>query len=239
MLIIAKHAMENETFRKIVSTQTYSLPDYDTSKRFLRNTNSLIMTANSNKYYYPYATGIKTGFTSQAKNCLIASATKDNVNLISVVLHAGYTEDGSSQRYLDTIHLFDYGFEQYGFKTFVNQDSTIHTVSVENATKKTKILDLKAENTINALIQKNGDYSNLSPTVTLKEQIAAPISEGEIIGTAEYEIDGIHYKTNLLASHDVEKSYLLLTVLLIFIAIFILLICKMLIKKRKRNLRKR
>ena len=233
LALIARYAMENETFRKIVSTQTYSLPDYESSPRLLKNTNSLIMSGN-NSYFYPYATGIKTGFTSQAKNCLIASAKKDNVDLISVVLHAGNTEDGKSQRYLDTIHLFDYGFEQYGFQSIATEDSTIHTISVDNATKDTRVLDLKPQNAVNAFVSKSQDYSNIEPTVTLTDPISAPISEGDVMGQVSYEIDGIHYTTNLVASHQVEKSNVLTYVLFVFIVIFFLLIITSVFKKGRK-----
>ena len=82
-----------DVFNEIVSTVRFKLPatsiySHDT---YFTNTNQLIVPNNSSSsknYYYKYATGGKTGYTSQAKNCLVASATKDGVNLIAVVLGA-------------------------------------------------------------------------------------------------------------------------------------------------------
>lgn len=88
LYLIAKEAMKNPTFREIVSTRSYTLPateQYNIADRSFSNTNYLLH-ASSKNYYYRYAIGIKTGFTSQAGNCLISAASKDNLEFISVVL---------------------------------------------------------------------------------------------------------------------------------------------------------
>lgn len=107
---ITRYCMQNETFRHMMSTLSYTLPateQYPLADRVLKNTNSLM--AQESPYYYPYVIGGKTGFTTQAKNCLITISNKDGLELISVVLHAEATEDGRSARYLDTISLLEYG----------------------------------------------------------------------------------------------------------------------------------
>lgn len=110
LAIMAKYCMQNETFRKIICSKQYTLPateQYPSEDRILVNTNSLM--EQSSQFYYPYAIAGKTGFTTQAKNCLICMSQKDGLELISVVLHAETTEDGRSARYLDTISLLEYG----------------------------------------------------------------------------------------------------------------------------------
>lgn len=110
LAVMAKYCMQNETFRKIICSKQYTLPateQYPSEDRVLINTNSLM--AESSQFYYPYAIAGKTGFTTQAKNCLICMSQKDGLELISVVLHAETTEDGRSARYLDTISLLEYG----------------------------------------------------------------------------------------------------------------------------------
>ena len=117
LAIISKYAMQNETFRTLVSTTSYKLPitnKYEKEDRLFTTTNALLMVNNNTRadnYYYKYATGIKTGFTTPAKNCLIASANKGNLELLTVVLGAGQNDQGLSNRYLDTINLFEYGYE--------------------------------------------------------------------------------------------------------------------------------
>ena len=67
-------------------------------------------------YYYKNSTGIKTGYTSQAKNCLIAGSLRDGLEFISVTLYGGINSNGLSQRYLDTINLFNYGYNNFNLK---------------------------------------------------------------------------------------------------------------------------
>ena len=95
LALIGRYAMQNETFRKLVVTKECSLPhtefwgDEDVEEhgeRNFKNTNQLLI--EDSKYYYPYANGIKAGFTTPAKNCLVSSSNKDGFELIAVVLHA-------------------------------------------------------------------------------------------------------------------------------------------------------
>ena len=114
LAIITRYCMQNDIFRHMVSTLTYTLPateQYPTADRVLTNSNSLMIPGH--QYYYPYVIGGKTGFTTQAKNCLITISNKAGLELISVVLHAESTDDGRSARYLDTISLLEYGNNNY------------------------------------------------------------------------------------------------------------------------------
>ena len=113
LAMIAKYCMQNEEFKSRVAKMECSLPTTEiySEPRIFRNTNSLMV--RDSRYYYEYCTGIKTGFTTPAKNCLISSSNKYGFELISVILHAETTADGLSARYLDTINLFEYGYENF------------------------------------------------------------------------------------------------------------------------------
>lgn len=113
--LIARYAMNINTFRKIVSTSTYTLPStsvYPNEDRVLTLSNSLIALGYKD-YHYDYATGVKTGYTSAAKDCLIASAKKDDIEFIIVVLGAGYINGSRKTKYLDCKTLFDFAFDNY------------------------------------------------------------------------------------------------------------------------------
>lgn len=113
--IIAKYAMNNDKFMKIVRTTKYTLPATDIHKnadRVLENSNFLLDPSKPN-YYYAYATGIKTGFTDPAGDCLVASSKKDNVEFIAVCLHAGSLNNGLREKFLDCKTLFDFAFDNY------------------------------------------------------------------------------------------------------------------------------
>lgn len=132
LAMIAKYCMKNQTFRELVVKEECSLPTTEIyeEERVFRNTNSLMQ--QNSRYYYPYCNGIKTGFTTPAKNCLIASSNKNGFELISVVLHAESTEDGLSARYLDTINLFEYGYENYKQDDILKEYNMLGTTNSNN-----------------------------------------------------------------------------------------------------------
>lgn len=113
--IIAKYAMNNDKFMKIVRTTKYTLPATDIHKNADRvlETSNLLLDSSQPHYYYPYATGLKTGFTDPAGDCLVASSKKDNVEFIVVCLHAGNLNNGLREKFLDCKTLFDFAFDNY------------------------------------------------------------------------------------------------------------------------------
>ena len=145
LALIAQYAMKNQTFRDIVKTTSFTLPattSYPSESRTYANTNNLIIYDARNRpdnYYYKYATGIKTGYTSAAKNCLVASAEKNGIEYISVVLGASITYENTgsvSHRYVDTIALFDYAFDNFSFRKLKAANNLIKTIKIENGIAK-------------------------------------------------------------------------------------------------------
>lgn len=137
LYLITKEAMKHEEFKSIVAKTSYNLaPTNKHSKddRILYSTNDLIKP--NSTYYYEYAIGIKTGYTSQAKDCLISAAIKDNMTLYCVVLGADKSSSGMAYRYTDVKKLFNFGFNNYLFRTIRSKDSVVQTVEVNGATRK-------------------------------------------------------------------------------------------------------
>ena len=228
LALIAKYAMQNDTFRTLVSTTFYTLPTtnkYDREDRIFRTTNSLLHLDTSDRadnYYYQYATGIKTGFTTPAGNCLIASANKNNLELITVVLGASQTKDGLSQRYLDTLSLFDYGYNTYTLKQIINKGGIIQTLNIKNATRKTKKVEAVVANDVYALMKQVDKDSAVLPEINLNDNLKAPLKKGDVIGSVTYTVDGIQYTEDLLANNDVKKSRFLLKLAILIIIVLIL-----------------
>ena len=238
MALIAQYCMKNTTFRNIVSmTSCIIQPTDKYEKRYFKNTNDLL--DSKSKYYYENAIGIKTGFTTQAKNCLIAGSKKDNMELITVALGAEATADGRSGRYVDTINLFNYGFENYKIQKINTANTEIQNLTIENATKDTKNLPLLLKDDMYALIPTNIDLSTLKYDIEINSNISAPITENDVLGKITYIIDGINYSSDLLAEHTVEKFNYYLLAIQIALAIFVLFILFKLIffkkKKKKKN----
>ena len=238
MALIAQYCMKNEVFRQIVSKTSYTLePTNKTSEeRYFVTTNDLIKP--SSEYYYPYCIGIKTGYTSQAKNCLISASKKDGLELISVVLGATTTNTGKSARNTDSITLFDYGFENYTYQQILTQNSVVTNLTINNATKETKDLPLVTQSSISSLVPANIDLNSIEPIISINEIIEAPISEGDVLGTIKYNIDGIEYSTNLCAEHSVEKFDIYLLAGQIIAVIIILIVLYKILSFNNRNKKK-
>lgn len=222
-----KYCLNNETFRKIAGSASCAIPNTNKSaSRLYKSTNELLNPNSPN--YYPFLTAGKTGYTSQAKECLVSSAYKNNLELIGVVL-------GSSDRFIDTKNLYDYAFSNFELKNIVNENDIAKQIEVSNGTKNTKDLDLLVKETIPALVKCNENL-DLKTHVNLNDNITAPIFENDILGTVTYETNGISYTTDLLASHNVEESkiiqYTFYIAFVVFIIIFVHTIVHL--KKRKR-----
>jgi len=228
LALIAKYAMQNEIFREIVGKTYYILPatnKHDKADRVFGTTNELLLVNNNERkdnYYYKYATGIKTGFTTPAGYCLVASSEKNGLEYISVVLNAGQTEDGMSARYIDTKTLFDYGYDNFLMKKVTQKGSSIQTIEVKNATKGTKKLDVLIDDDVYAFVNKEDINNSVMPEISIDKNLKAPIEQGSIIGKVTYNINGIKYERNLIAANVVKKSNTLLKFLILFIVIFII-----------------
>ncbi len=213
LAIFAKYAMDNfPEFRELVSTIRFRLPasnKYSTDDRYFLNSNQLIVPNSSSSkknYYYQYATGIKTGFTTPAKNCLVASAEKDNVSLICVILGATQDDSGVSYRYTDAKALFEYGFEQLVSNTIVDENTILQKVEVKNAVKDKNELELVTEKGITTTIDRDDLYSEFNSIIEINEDITAPISKGDVLGKITYHIYDKDYSVNLIANSDIEKK---------------------------------
>ena len=237
MALIAQYCMQNEAFRNIVSMPSCTIEPTDKyEKRYFKNTNDLL--DSKSKYYYENAIGIKTGFTTQAKNCLISASQKDNMELITVVLGAEATADGRSGRYVDTINLFDYGFANYKIQKINSANAEVQSLTIKNATKETKNLPVVLKDNISALVPSIIDLSDLKYNVDINTEISAPIAKGDVLGKITYNIDGINYSSDLVAEHCVEKfNYYLFGLKIALVIIVSLILIKLIFfrKKKKRN----
>lgn len=136
-------------------------------KSQLVNTNKLIKT-------YKGITGLKTGSTSLALYNLSASATRDDLSLIAVIMKAPSTK----VRFAEAEKLLDYGFNKFSFKSFGNKDDIIQTVSVNKGVKNN--VDLILENNTGTLIEK-GKESQISQSIEINNNIEAPIKKGDVL----------------------------------------------------------
>ena len=161
-------------------------------KSQLSNTNKLIKN-------YKGATGLKTGSTSLALYNLSASATRDDLSLIAVIMKA----PSSKLRFENATKLLDYGFNTFSYKEFGKKDDVVKTVSVNKGTRNEVEAVLK-ENS-GTLLEKGSD-KNIEQTITLEENVSAPVTKGQKLGEVSFTLDGEVLSTvDIIAKDDVEK----------------------------------
>lgn len=238
--LIMNYCMKNEAFRSFSSAKSCIIPatnKYD--ERIFTNSNELLVLDTRDvptNYYYPYAIAGKTGYTAEAKNCLVSVAEKDGLQLICTVLGGLRTDEGLSARFCDTKQLFEYGYNTYTIRKLRQKGASAKQIEIPNATKETKDLDLLITDDIDVLIKQKNMYSKIEPVIELNDNLTAPINEGDIVGKIKYNIEGIDYSSNLIASHDVEKNNVLFFILeLILIVIIIFAIYKLKFDKNSKN----
>lgn len=240
LAIIMQYCMKNNTFRNLASLLSCSIPQTNKYEaRTFYTTNSLLVKNDSNianNRYYEYAIAGKTGFTTPAKNCLVSSARKDNLELICVVLASGTNADGSSTKFSDSKALFEYGYENYAYKSLIEQGVTAKTIDVSNATDESKSLDLVVADDISAFVNLSTFDENISPEIQIDENLSAPISQGQVVGKLSYTIDDDTYSSDLIASHSVipARSPIIIVEIILLVIVLIILL-KLLFPKKKKE----
>jgi len=234
LYLISKEAITKPIIRKVIKTTRYTLPETnkytDTKMKRIFTTTNYMMRSSLTKYYCDYCIGGKTGYTTEAKNCVVEYAEKDGVELIAIVMG----ENGSvkGKKFLSAKTMFEYVFKNYENKKIATKNKKYETIKINNGTKETRQLDVLYKDSINILkgiddkrkIEENIEYTN----------VTAPIQKGAVVGKITYNYDGITYNTDLIANSDVEESKVLSNLVKILIVILIIYIIYNLKKSKKK-----
>lgn len=181
--------MNHPSITKYTTIWMDSLRD---GKSSLVNTNKLVRNYNG-------CTGLKTGSTSIALYNLSASATRNNLSLIAVVLKA----PTPAIRFSNAQKLLDYGFSNYTVTSFGKKGDVIKSVEIKKGT--TSSIDAILENDAEVLIS-NGSNKDVTQEVKLDDTFNAPILEGQKLGEVEFSINGNVVSTvNLVANKSSDK----------------------------------
>lgn len=164
-----------------------------TSNFTLSSTNKLLK-------QYQWATGLKTGSTSKAKYCFSATASKDGIDLIAVVMGA----PDYKARFADAQALLTYGFSVCNIYIDENRD-VLAPLQVEGGTAEEA--DIRYQGEFRYLDITGSDLSAVEKRMDLPQQVQAPVSEGEEAGRARYFLNGAEIgSVPLLYAEDVEKA---------------------------------
>lgn len=165
----------------------------------LRDGKSELVNTNKLVHNYSGCTGLKTGSTSSALYSLSASATRDNLSLIAVIMKA----PTSKIRFSNASSLLDFGFSNFEYRQLASKGDIIKNVNIYKGTSPS--LNAITSQDIGTIIAK-GNSSNIDQTIILNENISAPITEGTAIGKVEYSINNeIITSTELIAETTINK----------------------------------
>lgn len=179
-------------YPQITNYTTIYMDSLRDGKSSLVNTNKLIRN-------YQGCTGLKTGSTSIALYNLSATATRNNLSLIGVIMKA----DTTKTRFSEATKLLDYGFSNYEYKEFAKKNDIVKKVNVNKGLK--DVLNVIFEND-SGIIFKKGEESNIEQKITLDDFVNAPIIEGQKLGEVSFLSKGEILSTiNLIASESIEK----------------------------------
>lgn len=187
---LSAYALKNETFQKIVSTQSTRVGDYDNgTPRYLVNHNKLLK-------IYEGADGVKTGFTKKSGRCLVSSATRAGLQLVAVTLNA-------PNDWNDHKTMLDYGFENYEWRELVAPQGLTYDLPVTGGVSGTvRVSNLTG---LSVALPKNGGEQPVV-TVYLPRFAYAPVQMGQKAGWAEVTLPGGEIQTvDLFYSEGVEQ----------------------------------
>lgn len=193
MAIMAKELLKHENITKYTGLYEDYLRE-DTDNRFwLVNTNRLVK-------FYNGVDGLKTGYTSEAKYCLTATAKRNDMRVIAVIMGA----PSSKERNRQITQMLDYAFANYATKKLYDRHQFIDEVKVSKGSKANA--KLVTSETISLLLKKGDAKLDVSTEVKV-DTLHAPIKKGQQVGTLIVKNNGkVVTKSPLLASENINKA---------------------------------
>lgn len=222
LFLIAQAGMELDYFANIVSTTVYkrgatnknTFPEEEGfvgGEARLENSNKMLSTAYERLgYYYQYVKGIKTGFLKVSHHNLATYATKDGYRYIIIALDDGQEKNGDTNYcMIDSRALYYWAFGNLTLREIISSTTAIATVEIEYAWKADTI-DLYAAEGFTTLLPNHITQSSIMVVPDIEEKIRAPVTKGEVLGTAQLiygtEVIGT---VQLVAGESVQRSELL------------------------------
>ena len=189
-------------FKNLLSYENYFNYSRIWLEDFVHPDNRTTSMTNTNKLIRRYQScdGGKTGFTNEAGFCLAATAKKDNLRFISVVLGA----ESSDDRFASTVNMFNYGFANYKNKIVLDKDVTLNDEFTVSGGKKHSFAVCPERNSyVFSAADKSPDVTH----IIIAYDVKAPVQKGQNVGKIEVYKDGVLYDTvNVVSAEDVQKA---------------------------------
>ena len=188
LAVIAGAALNNETFKKIVSTKKITITNSDGESRLLVNHNKLLT-------FYDGAIGVKTGFTKKSGRCLVGAAEKDGLTLVSVTINA--PDDWNDHQ-----KLLNYGYSVLTSLKLASENEFSYQIPVIGANE--KFITVSNPNKLSVVTERIDKIPEHE--VLLPKYLAAPIKSGDVIGKIIFTLDGEFIgEVPLVAENDINK----------------------------------
>ena len=195
MSAIARELVKHEKVLEFTSVYEDYLREETDRKIWLVNTNKLVR-------FYDGVDGLKTGYTESAGYCLTATAKKDGMRIIAVVMG----EPDSKTRNQEVSEMLDYSFAQYQLETLLTDSSSLGKYEVTKA--KQKYTEIVPKEDVTVLRKKGDKIGNATYEVKLND-LKAPIEKGDVIGKLTIKENGKSIRTiDLTTKEDIKKANL-------------------------------
>ena len=205
---LTSYALKNEIFKTVCETVRYTVPATNMHvQRTLSTTNFL--QDNSTNYYYVYAKGVKTGFTTEAGRCLVSTAAYNGYTYMCILFGCPNVE-GKRYEFIESKELYRWAFNNFSFKHIANVDNPVCEIGVELSFK-TDFVSLYVEKSFVSVLPTDADDS----TITIKpnyenRSVKAPVKKGQLLGTADIiYANNVIGTVNLVSHEDIDRSFLL------------------------------
>lgn len=177
MAIIAKELLKYEEITKFTGTYESYLRENTDEKFWLVNTNRLVR-------FYPGVDGLKTGYTSEAKYCLTATAEKNNMRVIAVVFGAPTSKSRNAQ----VTKMLDFAFSQYETHPIYKRNIPLEQAKVSKGDKKR--IEAVTSEPISLLTKKGDSVEDVKQEIVIMKDIKAPVKKGDKVGELKLVKEG-------------------------------------------------
>lgn len=196
MAKIALELVKHEKLFEFTSIYEDYLRENTDRKFWLVNTNKLVR-------FYSGADGLKTGYTKEAGYCLTATAKKNNMRIIAVVMG----EPDSTTRTSEVSAMLDYAFAQYETESFLSTNSILDTINIKKAKK--EYINIIPKENVTILNKKTDNKKNATYSLKI-DDIKLPVKQGDTVGKLSVYVDDKLYKEiDVTVAEDTEKADIL------------------------------
>ena len=191
LALVALELVKHEEVFDYTSIYEAYLRENSARKLWLVNTNKLVR-------FYDGVDGLKTGYTNTAGYCLVATAKKNDMRIIAIVLD----EPTSEVRNKEVTEMLNYAFSQYELGVAIDEKKVLKNVKVEKGkVDNTNIIPSKK---VTYLKNKAADKPTVNYEVKINK-VVAPIKKGDVVSTLKVQINNNYEMVNLTVSEDIEK----------------------------------